>query len=120
MERDQHLKKLFRESGIVHAPDGFTEGVMEKVQAGPERVRFRPLIGRTGRMIILLSVIVFLVIAIFYGGTDARPSALQLPDFDFTLQFLQEINLSTGLIAAIVAILVLVLSDAGLSRRRIA
>jgi len=114
------MKSLFRESGIVLAPDGFTEGVMEKVQAGPEKVRFRPLIGKTGRIIILLSVIVFLVIAIFYGGTDTRPSALKLPDFDFTLQFLQEINLSTGLVAALAAIMVLVLSDAGLSRRRIA
>jgi len=37
----------------------------------------------------------------------------------FNLEFLKKINISTGIVSALVAMFVLVLSDAGISRRRL-
>ena len=114
------MKKLIRESGIMPAPEGFTKEVMEKIGTVPAEIRARPLIGRTGRIIILLAVIAVVLISIFYADTGGQSSGFQLPDLSFDLQFLSEINLTRGLVAALAAVFILVLSDAGFSRKRLA
>jgi hypothetical protein len=120
MERDRNMQKLFRESGILHAPERFTRDVMDRIEAEPEKTHFKPLIGRTGRIIILLCVIALILVSIFYTGPQESPSGFRLPDLSFDLQFLSQIRLPTGFLAALAAIFILVLSDAGLSRKRFA
>lgn len=120
MERDPNIIKYFRESGIVPAPERFTRDVMEKIDAEPEKTHFKPLIGRTGRILILLFIAGLVLISIFYGDTGASASRFQLPEISLQYDFLKEINLSTGLLAAMVAIFILVLSDAGFRRKRFA
>ena len=44
----------------------------------------------------------------------------QLPQITFNLDFLSQISPSTGLVAGLVALFILVLSDAGIRRRRVA
>jgi len=120
MERDPTLEKYIRESGVAPAPERFTRDVMEKIGAEPERKRFKPLIGRAGRIVILLSVVALILISVFYAEPGGTSSGFRLPDLSFDLRFLSEIKLPTGLLAALGAIFILVLSDAGFSRKRVA
>jgi len=128
MKRDPHISKLIKESGVLSAPESFTSSVMDKIEAVPVKKSYKPLIGRGGRIIFILLVIAVIVLAVLYtdptgelfGSRVTLPRVeRQIPQLNFNLEFLQEINISTGIVAALVALFVLVLSDAGLNRRRI-
>jgi len=120
MEGEQQISRLIRESGVVIAPDRFTDNVMDKIDAETERKAYKPLIGNAGSIFITLFVIAVVVISIFFG----KPSEifphyrLQMPELNFNLQFLSEVEFSTGMLSVLVAVFLLVLFDAGLSRRR--
>ena len=111
------MEKFIRESGVIPAPERFTGEVMERIGAEPERKPFKPLIGRTGRILILLFVVAIILISIFYTEPAGSSLRFRLPDLSFDLQFLTEINLSTGVLASLAAIFILVLSDAGFRNR---
>ncbi len=128
MKRDPHISKLIRESGLNAAPENFTASVMDKIEAVPAKSSYKPLIGRGGRIVFILLVIAVIVLAVLYtdpsgelfGSKIALPQAeLQIPQLNFKFDFLQQINISTGIVAALVAMFILVLSDAGLNRRRL-
>jgi hypothetical protein len=128
MKRDPHISKLIRESGMISAPENFTASVMDKIEALPAEKSYKPLIGRGGRIMIILFILGIVVIALLYsdpsgelfGRTISIPQVeRQLPQLNFKLDFLQKINFSTGVAAALVALFILILSDAGLSRRRL-
>ncbi len=128
MERDPKLSKLIRESGVVPAPGDFTARVMAGIDAIPGTKSYKPLIGRGGRMIILLAVIGIIVLSVVYsdpgGGMILSGDKLsqlnwQLPSPTFRLDFLQQINISTGIVSALVAMFFLVLTDSLMSRRRL-
>ena len=57
---------------------------------------------------------------IFNSGGIVSGWEWQLPQISFNLEFLTQINISTGLVSGLVALFILVLSDAGLRRRRLA
>jgi hypothetical protein len=127
MERDPQLSKLIRENGMVTAPEGFTGRVMDLIAAEPEKKVYKPLIGKGGRIMILLFVIALIVLSVIYsepGGRLMENSGLlsgldwKIPKLNLDLSFLSEIKLSTGLLSALVAVFILVLSDAGFSKRR--
>ena len=128
MKRDPHISKLIRESGVISAPENFTASVMDMIEAIPAKKSYKPLIGRGGRIIIIFFIITVIVVAVMYtdpsgelfGTTIKLPQIeRQAPLFNFNLEFLRQINFSTGIVSALVAMFVLVLSDAGLSRRRL-
>jgi len=127
MKRDPHISKLIRESGVVPAPDNFTASVMDKIEAIPVKKTYKPLIGRGGRIIIILFIIAIVVVALLYsnptgelfGSTIQLPQVVnKWPQLTFNLDFLKQINVSTGVVSALVAVFILILSDAGLNRRR--
>jgi hypothetical protein len=128
MKRDPHIAKLIRESGVIQAPGNFTAAVMDKIEAVPTRIAYKPLIGRGGRIMILLAIVAIVVIAVLttdpsgglFGTTIQLPQVeRQWPQLNFNLEFLRHLNPSTGLASVLVAIFVLILSDAFLSRRRL-
>ena len=128
MKRDPHISKLIRESGLIPAPENFTASVMDKIEAVPVRKSYKPLIGRGGRILIILFLIAVIVMALFYTdpGGELFGSSIKIPRWEpnlpqvqFNLEFLKKINISTGIVSALVAMFVLVLSDAGISRRRL-
>jgi len=129
MERDPNISKLMRESGISRAPENLTSRVMGLISEESKKQAYKPIIGKWGRLTIILFV-VGLVVASFImaepgqGLFDSagRFSSLefQLPQVSFNLDFLSQFNLSTGLVSALVALFILVLSDAGIRRRRLA
>ncbi len=128
MKRDPHISKLIRESGLNAAPENFTASVMDKIEAVPAKSSYKPLIGRGGRIVFILLVIAVIVLAVLYtdpsgelfGSRITLPQVeRQLPPLNFNLGFLHQINISTGIVSALVAMFVLVLSDAGLNRRRL-
>jgi len=128
MKRDSHISKLVRESGLVSAPDNFTAKVMDKIAAVPAKKSYKPLIGRGGRIIVILFIIAVIVIAVLYTdpsgelfGRSVNVPQLerQRPQINFNLDFLKQLNISTGIVSALVAMFVLVLSDAGLNRRKL-
>jgi len=128
MKRDPRISKLIRESGLIPAPENFTASVMDKIEAVPIRKSYKPLIGRGGRILIILFLIAVIVMALFYTdpGGELFGSSIKIPRWEpnlpqvqFNLEFLKKINISTGIVSALVAMFVLVLSDAGISRRRL-
>jgi len=128
MKRDPHISKLIRESGVKAAPENFTASVMDLIEAIPAKKAYKPLIGRGGRIIVILFIIAVIVVAVMYtdpsgelfGSRISLPQAeRKLPQLNFNFDFLQQINISTGIVSALVAMFVLVLSDAGLNRRKL-
>ncbi len=131
MERDPNISKLIRESGITKAPENLTSRVMNliSVSVETERRAYKPIIGRRGRWIIVIFVIGIVVASllsmepgqhIFNTGGVVSGLEWQLPQISINLEFLTQINISTGLVSGLVALFILVLSDAGLRRRRLA
>ncbi|MCK4750611.1 MAG: hypothetical protein KAT15_26315, partial [Bacteroidales bacterium] len=95
MERDQNIARLIREAGVVRAPDRFSEDVM-KIVTQSEKPVYKPLIGRTGRILIILSILAILVISLVYsepGGrliefTERLPEIKwQIPEWNLSLEF---------------------------------
>jgi hypothetical protein len=128
MEKDKHISKLFRESGVVHAPEGFTKSVMDRIEAEPVRKAYKPLIGKSGRILVVLFIVAIVVVSLLYstpagsaGGPVERffSQEWQLPSLNLKLDFFENLQLQPWLIATIVALFLLVLSDAGLRRRNI-
>jgi len=127
MKRDPHISRLIRESGLEQAPDSFTEEVMDKIESIPVRKPYKPLIGRGGRIFIVLFLVAVVLLSVLYTDPNGElfGSAIklltvdwQLPQLNFNLEFIKQVNLSTGVVSALLALFILVLSDAGLSRRR--
>ena len=128
MKRDPHISKLIRESGVVHAPDNFTAAVMNMIEAVPLKKSYKPLIGRAGRILIILFLVALVAIGVFYtdptgelfGSKIALPQVeRQWPQIHFNLEFLNQVNISTGVVSGLVAVFLLILTDARLSKRRL-
>lgn len=128
MKRDPHISKLIRESGVVSAPLNFTASVMDMIESVPVKKAYKPLIGRGGRFIVIFFIIAVIVIAVLYTdpagelfGTSIKLPRMEpkWPQINFNLEFLQQVNISTGIVSALVAMFVLILSDAGLKKRRL-
>ncbi len=129
MERDPNISKLVRESGILKAPENLTRRVMDLISEEPEKQAYKPIIGKTGRWIILLFVVGVVVASLLAAEPGQRifnsegvlsGLEFQMPQITFNLDFLSQISPSTGLVAGLVALFILVLSDAGIRRRRLA
>ena len=129
MERDPNISKLVRESGISKAPENLTSRVMNLISEEPEKQAYKPIIGRGGKWIIVLFIIGIVVASlvsaepgqqIFSSEGVLSGIEWELPKLTFNLDFLSKINPSTGLVAGLVALFILVLSDAGIRRRRMA
>jgi hypothetical protein len=127
MKRDPQISKLMRESGLESAPDDFTSHVMDKLQAVPSKKPLKPLIGRGGRILIILTIAALVVVAMLFTDPAGKlfGNSISIPRMEsrwsqlhFNLDFLKQIHISTGLAAALVAMFLLVLSDVGLNRRR--
>jgi len=129
MERDPNISKLVREAGILKAPENLTRRVMDLISEEPEKQAYKPIIGKTGRWIILLFVVGVVVASLLAAEPGQRIFSsegvfsgleFQMPQLTFNLDFISQISPSTGLVAGLVALFILVLSDAGIRRRRVA
>ena len=129
MKRDPHISKLMRESGIARAPENLTSRVMDLIGPEPVKTAYKPIIGKVGRWTIILIIVGIIIVSLVFSEPGGRTIGiseglsnldLQLPQFNFNLGFLSKLNLSTGLVSALVALFILVLSDAGLRRRKLA
>lgn len=127
MERDPQLSRLIREGGVIQAPEGFTGKVMDLVITEPKKQTYKPLIGKSGRIFIILFIITIVVISIIFAEPGERilkpisgilNPGWQLPEINLDFSFLQDINMSTGIVAVLAALFILVLSDAGISKRK--
>ena len=128
MERDPNISRLIREGGIEQAPQGFTTKVMDLITSVPEKKAYKPLIGRGGQIFIILLGLLIVIFTVIYAEPGARfieaDSVLPklqwtIPEFNLNLQFFSKINFSGGIAAALVALFILVLSDAGIQKRKL-
>ncbi len=128
MERDPNISKLVRESGISKAPENLTRRVMDLISEESEKQAYKPIIGKAGRWIILLFVVGVVVASLLAAEPGQRIFSsegvfsgleFQMPQLTFNLDFISQISPSTGLVAGLVALFILVLSDAGIRRRRV-
>ena len=129
MERDPNILKLVRESGISKAPENLTSRVMDLISGETEKQVYKPIIGKRGIWVIVLFVIGIVVTSlvsaepgqqIFSSEGVLSGIEWELPKLTFNLDFLSQINPSTGLVAGLVALFILVLSDAGIRWRKVA
>ena len=127
MERDPKLSELIRESGLTHAPGNFTDQVMKKIRVETVKSAYKPLIGRGGKIIIVLIFIGLVLVSLLYSEPGGRLfenarglSNLEwkMPQLNFSFDFFSEISISTWLVSTIAALFVLVLFDAVLNRKR--
>ncbi len=115
MEKDRKLERLIRDHGMVRPGSDFTENVMRSVNQSALRSHYRPLIGKFGRILIVLVIAAILVISFVYTGSYGQDASqaewlqldlqFRLPDLGGTLLY--------GALAGGLAALLLVLSDAG-------
>jgi hypothetical protein len=128
MEKDRHISKLIRESGIAKAPEDFTQKVMDRIGTESVHKPYKPLIGRTGGIITLLIIAGIAVTSLLLSspGESAKgildtwkPVDWQWPSLNLDFSFLEHLNLSPWLIGTLVAVFLLILSDAGLNRKKI-
>jgi len=133
MERDPRISKLIRESGVEPAPEGFTGKVMDIIAGQPVKKVYKPLIGKGGRIMIILFVIAIVVISLFYAEPAEQTRTIaevlpklnwKMPEFNIHFEFLSHLNLSgmnlsTWLVSVLAAVLVLLLSDAWFGRQRL-
>ncbi|MCP4309853.1 MAG: hypothetical protein GY790_01200 [Bacteroidetes bacterium] len=129
MERDPRISKLIREGGVEQAPSGFTGRVMNLITSEPVMKAYKPLIGKGGRIIILLLTIIIVALSITYaepGGVFLKNSEIfsnlewKMPSIQLNMQVFSNLNLSGGIAAALVAMFILVLADARLHKRKLA
>ena len=127
MERDPKLLKLIRESGLTQAPVNFTDQVMGMITKEPAKRMYKPLIGRGGKIFVVLLIIAVVVVSLvnsepggllFENAGGLSSIEWQLPQVDLSFDFLSEINISTWLVSTVVALFLLILADAGFNRRR--
>jgi hypothetical protein len=128
MERDPKISKLIREGGLELAPKDFTSQVMNRIASVPERKLYKPLIGKGGRIIIILLGITLVILTAFLAEPGSRfiqtegllpHFSWKIPEFTLNLEFFSNINFSGGIAAALIALFILVLGDAGLNKRRL-
>lgn len=132
MERDPQFSKLFRESGLVQAPEGFTGRVMGLISPETVKQSYKPLIGKWGGLILAFFLLAAVAVAIIFAepaGAGANVfsdlfSRLEwkLPEFKLNFDILPKVklpamNFSTWIIATLAAIFILVLADTGLNKR---
>lgn len=115
-----------KEGGLVQAPGEFTRNVLEQVGEIPDKRAYKPLIGWRGRILIILFVVSIVAISMIF----TEPGSGMVSGFIDNLGFLQrdvesgyhffrDIKFPTGLLSAMVAIFVLVVSDTGFRRRNL-
>ncbi len=116
MERDKKLEQLIKEHTLISAPDNFTDLVIDKVKE-PLPISYKPLIGKVGRISIFVFVALVIVLSIFSVSAEASEPIFNIPEWEFALP---EMNwkIPSGLLAGLVAVLILALTDARLNRSR--
>jgi hypothetical protein len=128
MKRDPNISKLIRESGVISAPANFTAKVMEKLESVPIKKSYKPLIGRGGLVLFILFVVVVVVLSILYTDPgkpmfnfSERVAKIdwQWPRLNIDLEVLRLKDISAVVVSAVVSIFILVMTDAGLRRRRL-
>lgn len=117
MERDKKLEKIIKEHALISAPDNFTDLVMEKVNE-PLPYPYKPLIGKAGRIFILSFVALIIVFAIIGSAAEASEPILKIPEWKSALPDI-DWKIPSGLLAGLLAIFILALTDARLNRSRI-
>ena len=87
MERDPKISKLIREAGIAKAPENMTSRVMDLINAETERKPYKPIIGRSGRLLILFLIVATVVVSLIYTepGTSLFGISGKLADVELQL-----------------------------------
>ncbi|MFC2129340.1 hypothetical protein ACFLQX_01025 [Bacteroidota bacterium] len=116
MERDKKLEQIVKEHGLISAPDNFSDVVLDKIRE-PLPFTYKPLIGKGGKIFIIIFIVSILAITIYSATLESAEPVLIIPEWDFKIP---EIGwkLPSGLLAGLIALFVLALTDAGLNRSR--
>ena len=127
MERDPNISRIIKESGLERAPDQLTGKVMASIGVETAKTTYKPLIGKTGRVIVILFILGIVLLTLLYSEPGGRFMELsgrvaniqwEIPQLALNFDFMADIKASTWLISTLVALLLLVLSDSMLSRRK--
>lgn len=120
MEKDKTLEQLIKENGLISAPLNFTGKVMSKLESESQRSPYKPLLGRGIKLSILITLVSVIVISIIFRDTNSflAEKGFELPALNFSLQNFPELNITTGMLTALLAVFILVISDALVTNKR--
>lgn len=116
-----------KESGIETPSGDFTDRVMQRIGTQPVHHLYRPLIGKTGKVLILLFIAVITVLSLLFSGQGGvwiekilKPefSEWSWQQFSIDLDFLSSLSLSPWLVSTVIALFLLILTDAGVRRKK--
>ena len=116
MERDLRLEKIFREEALLKAPDSFTDKVIQKLGT-TQPATYKPLIGRIGKIIILAFAGALLSIGLIIATYETNEQLINIPEWGFHLPEM-DWKIPSAVLASILAVFVLVLTDARLTKSR--
>jgi len=120
MEKDKHIEKILKETGLVSAPGNFTQKVMSRIHSEPVAKVYKPLIGRGGKLFILFILLGVLTVSIIFSGPTGflAERNISLTGWNLNISNLPDLIFSKGLLAALVAIFLLLITDTALKRNR--
>ena len=112
MEKDKNIEKILKDTGLVSAPGNFTQKVMSRIRSEPAAKVYKPLIGRGGKLFILVILLGVITVSIIFSeptGLLAERN-IPLPDWNLDIAYLPELIFSKGLLAAMAAIFLLLIT----------
>jgi hypothetical protein len=135
MEKDPNISRLMKEGALKPAPDAFARGVMARLQEESKSSAYQPLIGRRGRIWIGISVVLIIALSLwlYKGSAPSEASKGLLQSYQITLPTLKldlevfskfkpelfsQLEPSTGIAAALLALFILILFDTRIKRNR--
>jgi hypothetical protein len=118
MEKDKIFYTLIRESGIHQAPEDFTAKVMAKLENVPIPVKYKPLIGRLGQIMIFLFISSLVALTLVFGNQGEQEGVLYkwISGLNFEMPAI-DINFSLSMLAILGAVFILVLFDSRIHRK---
>lgn len=117
MNRDRKLEKLVKTHGLFSPSPDFTDNVIGIIKGESIATSFRPLIGKRGRLMGIAIISLIIILTFFGSGADLSEPLINIPQWDLKLPDIS-FTIPRVMFAGIVAVFLLVLSDAGLRRKR--
>ena len=113
MERDKKLESLIKENGIISAPEDFTEKVLSRIEQEKTNPGYEPILSRKILFGIFMGLVFLVILTFVLMDGKLGTGFFRMPDLKF-LDTILSVHIPRGILAGILAMLILFISDAGI------
>ena len=130
MEQHKGLKKLIKDHGVEPVAKDFASKVMDRILNEPVKKEYKPIMGKGVGFSILVVFLVIITVSIIYGEPSglATDRTIQWPQWNLdewklaqwklSIKSLPNLNVTGGMLSALLAVFILVVTDALIIRRK--